>query len=199
MRSTSRRNEVERGFDFLFAARIFLSRTVEIRDDRGDYGEGRVKAIGQVGGITITVVYTDRGEARRVIFGKARQPEGTSAMADVRVTLVEGQAGGRVRRRKVDSTTDEDIRRQMREDGEDPDAPLLGPFRVVHPPAEIRQRTGLTQVQIAERLGLPLKTWQNWEQGRTALDPAVRGFLTLVADDPARAFRILSPEGKPPG
>ena len=63
---------------------------------------------------------------------------------------------------------------------------------MIQPPAEIRQKTGLTQAQIAERLGLPLKTWQNWEQGRTALDPAVRGFLRLVADDPARAFRILS-------
>ena len=119
-------------------------------------------------------------------------------MASIRVKLDELHTGGRVRRRKVDVTTEKDIARHMREDGEDPDAPLLGPFRVVHPPAEIRQRTGLTQAQIAERLGLPLKTWQNWERGRTALDPAVPGILALVADDPARAFRLLSAGSKAP-
>ncbi len=87
-------------------------------------------------------------------------------MANIRVTLDELHAGGRLRRPKVvDGTTDEDIRRHMQEDGEDPDAPLLGPFRVIHPPAAIRQKTGLTRAQIAERLGLPLKTWQIGSRG----------------------------------
>ena len=38
----SARNEAERGFGFGFAARVFLGRTVEVVDDRHDYGEVRV-------------------------------------------------------------------------------------------------------------------------------------------------------------
>ena len=66
----SRRNEVERGFDFWFAIRIFIGRTVEIPDTRRDYGEVRVKAIGQVGSTLYVVVYTDRGDVRRIVSAR---------------------------------------------------------------------------------------------------------------------------------
>jgi uncharacterized DUF497 family protein len=56
----SARNERERGFGFLFAARIFLRHTIERLDDRRDYGEERIVAIGLIGDTALTVVYTWR-------------------------------------------------------------------------------------------------------------------------------------------
>ncbi|MDQ3702502.1 MAG: BrnT family toxin [Chloroflexota bacterium] len=58
----SQRNLVERGFDFAFASRIFLGDTLERDDDRRDYGERRMVAIGEVSGVVLVVVYTWRGE-----------------------------------------------------------------------------------------------------------------------------------------
>ena len=49
-----------RGFDFAFASLIFSGPTVERRDQRHDYGEHRVVAIGLALGLELTVVYTDR-------------------------------------------------------------------------------------------------------------------------------------------
>jgi uncharacterized DUF497 family protein len=43
-----------------YAARIFLNPTLEKQDDRRDYGEVRMQAIGQVGEDVLFVVYTDR-------------------------------------------------------------------------------------------------------------------------------------------
>jgi uncharacterized protein len=40
------------------------------RDTRRDYGEMRVIAIGRVAGVTLTVVYTDRDDARRIISAR---------------------------------------------------------------------------------------------------------------------------------
>ena len=48
------------GIAFQDAARIFDGPTVERPDDRFDYGEVRVYAIGLVNGIEVTVIYTDR-------------------------------------------------------------------------------------------------------------------------------------------
>ena len=48
------------GIGFQDAARIFRGPTVERTDDRYDYGEVRVYAIGLVNGIEITVIDTDR-------------------------------------------------------------------------------------------------------------------------------------------
>ena len=63
----SERNERTRGFDFAYATRVFESRTVEFQDDRADYGEVRMVAIGEIEGKLFKVVFTDRGEIRRII------------------------------------------------------------------------------------------------------------------------------------
>lgn len=57
----------KRGFDFAFAARIFEGEAIELVDDRHDYGEVRVRAIGEVDGRVLTVVYTDRGDVRHLV------------------------------------------------------------------------------------------------------------------------------------
>ena len=68
-------NLADRGFDFEFAALIFEQVTLERRDDRRDYGERRVLAIGLAQGLHLTVAYTDRGESgeeieRRIISAR---------------------------------------------------------------------------------------------------------------------------------
>lgn len=56
-----------RGFDFAFATLIFDGLTLERVDDREDYGESRIIAIGLADGIHLTVVYTDRPGPRDTI------------------------------------------------------------------------------------------------------------------------------------
>lgn len=56
------------GIALLDAARIFDGPTVERTDDRFDYGEVRIYAIGLVNGIEITVIYTDRNSDERHII-----------------------------------------------------------------------------------------------------------------------------------
>lgn len=62
----------ERGFDFATAAHIFDGPVVEWEDNRRDWGEVRMVAVGVVGEDILTVIYTDRGDRRRII--SARRP-----------------------------------------------------------------------------------------------------------------------------
>jgi uncharacterized DUF497 family protein len=60
---------------FKDAIRIFEGPTVERVDDRFDYGEVRVYAIGLVHGLEITVIYTDRDDdERRIISAWRAEP-----------------------------------------------------------------------------------------------------------------------------
>ena len=113
-------------------------------------------------------------------------------MAFVRMSLEEAAKLGDVDRATVDAATEEDIRRHMVEDGEDPDAPLPEVFSVVHSPASLRQRLGVTQAEMAARLRLPLTTWRDREQGCVALDPAARGAMPASRKDWIVALRCSS-------
>ena len=64
------RNQRERGFGFDFAALIFEGETIEWLDERQDYGEARVRAIGEADGLVLYVVFTDRGDVRRIISAR---------------------------------------------------------------------------------------------------------------------------------
>lgn len=66
----SERTYARRGFDFAFAADIFTGPTAEVVDARHDYGEARVQAIGRTAGLALVVVYTDRGDVRRIISAR---------------------------------------------------------------------------------------------------------------------------------
>ena len=71
----NRRNIARHGIAFEDAKRIFDGPTVERTDDRFDYGENRVYAIGLVNGLEITVVYTDRdNDERRIISAWRAEP-----------------------------------------------------------------------------------------------------------------------------
>ena len=63
------------GIAFEDAVRIFEGPTVERVDDRYDYGEIRVYAIGLVNGLEITMIYMDRKhEERRIISAWRAEP-----------------------------------------------------------------------------------------------------------------------------
>ena len=73
---------------------------------------------------------------------------------------------------KLRATTEDDIRRYMIEDGEDPDAELPSAWELVVPPQVVREKLGMTQEEFAKALRVPLGTLRNWEQRRVGLDPA---------------------------
>jgi ribosome-binding protein aMBF1 (putative translation factor) len=64
------------------------------------------------------------------------------------------------------------------------------------PPAVIRERIGMTQVEFAEALGIPVATLRNWEQGRVRIDPAARALFRILSRDPKRALNALKPVRK---
>lgn len=70
----NRRNLERHGIAFEDAKRIFDGQTLEREDDRFDYGETRVYAIGLVNGLEITVIYTDRNDERRIISAWRAEP-----------------------------------------------------------------------------------------------------------------------------
>ncbi|MEX1206537.1 MAG: BrnT family toxin [Dongiaceae bacterium] len=66
----SERNLRDRGFDFAFAARIFEGDVLEHEDRRADYRERRTVAVGEIEEDVFVVVYTSRGDARRIISAR---------------------------------------------------------------------------------------------------------------------------------
>ena len=96
---------------------------------------------------------------------------------------------------KVAATSEADIAKHMREDGEDPDA-VLGPMIEDVPPAHIREQIGMTQVEFAKTLRIPVATLRNWEQGRVRIDPAARALFRILSRDPQHALKALGTDRK---
>jgi putative transcriptional regulator len=114
-------------------------------------------------------------------------------MAITRMTLDQIRARGTSRdRAKIDATTEDDIRRHMIEDGQDPDAEIPADARWVPSAAHIRKRLGMTQEQFAAAIQVPLATLRNWEQLRVTPDPAARALLTILDREPEAALRALA-------
>jgi putative transcriptional regulator len=55
----------------------------------------------------------------------------------------------------------------------------------------IRARSGLTQAEFAARIGVPLETVRNWEQGKRSPRGPARALLKLIDKAPDVAFAIL--------
>ena len=70
-----RRNLTLHGITFADAVRIFEGPTLERVDERFDYGETRVYAIGVANGLEITVIYADKkNDERRIISAWRSEP-----------------------------------------------------------------------------------------------------------------------------
>jgi uncharacterized DUF497 family protein len=66
----------ERGLDFGLAGEVFAMPAVTNEDERATYGELRFVTVGWLDGRTVVVVWTPRGEVRRIIrMRKANERE----------------------------------------------------------------------------------------------------------------------------
>lgn len=62
-----RLNRQKHGLPLAAAAHMFEQATVEFEDERFDYGEKRIVALGLIAGRVMVCVYTDRPRVRRII------------------------------------------------------------------------------------------------------------------------------------
>ena len=60
----------------------------------------------------------------------------------------------------------------------------------------VRGRTGLTQAAFAERIGVPVETVRNWEQGKRAPRGPARALLKVLEQAPEAAFAVLGGKGR---
>jgi putative transcriptional regulator len=56
---------------------------------------------------------------------------------------------------------------------------------------DLRQRARLTQIEFAARLGVPVETIRNWEQGKRAPRGPARALLAVIAHAPETVFAAL--------
>jgi putative transcriptional regulator len=59
---------------------------------------------------------------------------------------------------------------------------------------ELRRRVKLTQAEFAAKLGVPLETIRNWEQGKRVPRGPARALLTVIAREPDMVFAALAPQ-----
>lgn len=82
-------------------------------------------------------------------------------------------------RAKFEATTEEDIRRHMIEDGQDPDEELPDTWELVVPPQRVREKLGMSQAEFAKAIKVPVERLQEWERNGVR-DPAIRSLLAIL-------------------
>ena len=63
---------------------------------------------------------------------------------------------------------------------------------------DLRRRARLTQLEFAARLGVPVETIRNWEQGKRMPRGPARALLAVIAHSPETVFAALA-DGTAPG
>ena len=58
---------------------------------------------------------------------------------------------------------------------------------------DLRRRARLTQQEFAARLGVPVETIRNWEQGKRMPRGPARALLAVIAHAPETVFAALAP------
>ncbi|MEH2502119.1 putative transcriptional regulator [Bradyrhizobium sp. AZCC 1578] len=62
---------------------------------------------------------------------------------------------------------------------------------------DLRRRACLTQIEFAARLGVPVETIRNWEQGKRVPRGPARALLAVIAHSPETVFAALATEPEP--
>ena len=91
---------------------------------------------------------------------------------------------------------------ELRDGREFPLAPVMpsaAPVEPAAPPAvrDLRRRARLTQLEFAARLGVPVETIRNWEQGKRMPRGPARALLAVIAHAPETVFAALASEPSP--
>ena len=74
-----------------------------------------------------------------------------------------------------------------------PNAPAIAPARNDAAYARgIRAATKLTQAEFAARIGVPIETLRNWEQGKRSPRGPARALLRVIDNAPDLAFAALA-------
>ena len=70
---------------------------------------------------------------------------------------------------------------------------------IATPPAvrDLRRRARLTQIEFAARLGVPVETIRNWEQGKRMPRGPARALLAVISHAPETVFAALAPGVSP--
>lgn len=92
---------------------------------------------------------------------------------------------GKIDRRKVDATTEDDLAVQQAEDDAET---VQDAARYVR---RVRRRLGLTQQEFARRIDVPIDTIRNWEQGKRYPTGAARSLLKVLDRLPKAALSAL--------
>jgi putative transcriptional regulator len=91
---------------------------------------------------------------------------------------------------------------ELRDGREFPLAPVMpsaAPVEATAAPAvrDLRRRARLTQLEFAARLGVPVETIRNWEQGKRMPRGPARALLAVIAHAPEMVFAALASEPSP--
>jgi putative transcriptional regulator len=103
------------------------------------------------------------------------------------VYRIEGAVpAGRIDIARVDATTEADVKRHMLEDD------LAALTDAGDYARQIRRRLGLTQVQLAAKLDVPIDTLRNWEQGKRYPTGPAKALLKILDRAPEAALAALN-------
>lgn len=89
---------------------------------------------------------------------------------------------------RIDATTEDDIARHQAEDDAEAREDAAAWAR------HVRHKVGLSQDAFAARLGLPVATVRNWEQGKRLPRGPARALLRILAKAPEAALAALTPD-----
>ncbi len=75
-----------------------------------------------------------------------------------------------------------------------PAMPVAAPVEMAKPleVRDLRRRARLTQLEFAARLGVPVETIRNWEQGKRMPRGPARALLAVIAHAPETVFAALA-------
>ncbi len=93
---------------------------------------------------------------------------------------------GRTNEALLDATTEAMIRMQQAVDDRE-DMQQEGRFV-----RKLRRRIGLTQIEFARKIDVPVSTVREWESGRRALGGAERSLLRILDREPEAALSALA-------
>jgi putative transcriptional regulator len=87
---------------------------------------------------------------------------------------------------------------ELRDGQEFPLAPTITAVAPANPVTlplvrDLRRRARLTQLEFAARLGVPVETIRNWEQGKRMPRGPARALLAVIAHAPETVFAALAP------